>query len=75
VRSSLLIPRAAVVERGQLQGVLALDAKNLATLRYITLGKVSGDQVEVLAGLQSGERLVARPGELELDGKRIEAAP
>ncbi len=72
-RNSLLIPRTAVVERGQLQGVLVLDQNRIATLHYITLGKPSGDNVEVLAGLQGGERLVAKPGDLELDGKRIEA--
>jgi hypothetical protein len=27
----------------------------------------------VLAGLQSGELLVIQPGELDLDGKRVEA--
>jgi hypothetical protein len=29
--------------------------------------------VEVLAGLQEGERLVAKPGEVDQNGKRIEA--
>jgi RND family efflux transporter MFP subunit len=72
-RGSLLIPRTAVVERGQLQGVFVLDQKNLASLRYITIGRSWGDNIEVLAGLQSGDRLVAKPGELELDGKYIEA--
>jgi multidrug efflux pump subunit AcrA (membrane-fusion protein) len=42
-------------------------------LRYVTLGKKSGTQVEVLAGLQEGERLVTKPGELDLNSKRIEA--
>jgi hypothetical protein len=68
----LLVPQTAVIDRGQLQGVYVLDANGIATLQYVTLGKLSGSQVEVLAGLQDGERLVARPGELELNGKRIE---
>lgn len=72
-RQSLLIPRTAVIERGQLQGVFVLGQNNVAALRYVTLGKPSGGNVEVLAGLQSGERLVAKPGELDLNGKRIEA--
>ncbi len=72
-RTSLLIPRTAVVERGQLQGVFVLDQNKVANLRYVTLGKPSGDNVEILAGLQSGERLVVKPGELDLNGKRIEA--
>ena len=72
-RPSLLIPRTAVVERGQLQGVFVLDQNKVASLRYITLGKPSGSTIEVLAGLQSGEFLVAKPGELDLNGKRVEA--
>jgi RND family efflux transporter MFP subunit len=72
-RSSLLIPQTAVVERGQLQGVYVLDQNRIASLRYLSLGKSAGPSVEVLAGLQEGERLVAKPGDLDLNGKRIEA--
>jgi multidrug efflux pump subunit AcrA (membrane-fusion protein) len=72
-RPSLLIPRTAVVDRGQLQGVFVLDQNKVASLRYVTLGKQSGPAIEVLAGLESGEFLVVKPGELDLSGKRIEA--
>ncbi len=72
-RQALLIPRSAVVERGQLQGVFVLDQNQIASLRYITLGKQSGTDIEVLAGLQNGERLVVKPGGLDLNGKRVEA--
>jgi RND family efflux transporter MFP subunit len=71
-RQALLIPRSAVVERGQLQGIYVLDQNKVASLRYITLGKPSGADVEVLAGLQNGERFVAKPGAVDLNGKRIE---
>jgi RND family efflux transporter MFP subunit len=74
-RTSLLIPRTAVIEHGQLQGVFVLDQNKVATLRYVTLGKSSGEDVEILAGLQGGERFVAKPGQLDLTGKRIEAEP
>ena len=70
-RSALLIPRSSLVERGQLQGVYVLDANQIAGLRYVTLGRSTGDQVEVLSGLQAGEKLVAAPGDRELGGKRI----
>jgi RND family efflux transporter MFP subunit len=72
-RSALLIPRTAVIERGQLQGVYVVDQNRIAELRYITLGKPSASQVEVLAGLQSGEMLIANPGNGELNGKRVES--
>jgi RND family efflux transporter MFP subunit len=70
-RPALLIPRTSVVERGQLQGVYVLDANQIAGLRYVTLGKSAGEQVEVLSGLQDGDKLVAAPGDRELGGKRI----
>jgi len=72
-RQSLLIPRAAVVVRGQLQGVFVLDQSKVASLRYVTLGKGSGTNVEVLSGLQTGEQFVATPADLDLTGKRVEA--
>jgi multidrug efflux pump subunit AcrA (membrane-fusion protein) len=48
-----------------------LDANQVAGLRYVTLGSAIGEQVEVLSGLQAGEKLVAAPGDRELGGKRI----
>ncbi len=72
-RPSLLIPRTAVIVRGQLQGVYVLDQSKVANLRYVTLGKTTGAEVEVLAGLQEGERIVAKSGDLDLNGKRVEA--
>lgn len=70
--AALLVPRASIVERGQLQGVYVLDPNRIATLRYVTIGKPSGQQVEILAGLQDGESVVADPGGRDLGGKKIE---
>lgn len=74
-RFALLLPRSALVERGQLQGVYVLDSEQVAGLHYVTLGRAFGQQVEVLSGLQGGEKIVAAPGERELGGKRIVARP
>jgi len=70
-RPALLIPQASVVEHGQLQGIYVLDANQIASLRYVSLGQSAGEQIEVLSGLQDGEKLVAAPGDRELSGKRI----
>jgi membrane fusion protein, multidrug efflux system len=72
-RAALLIPRTAIVERGQLQGIYVLDQNRIAGLRYITLGKPSAQHVEVLAGLQAGEMLIGDPGSRELSGKKVES--
>jgi RND family efflux transporter MFP subunit len=74
-RSALLIPRTSLVERGQLEGVYVLDANQVAELRYVTLGKSAGEKVEVLSGLQEGDKMVAAPGDRELGGKRIAIRP
>jgi len=70
-RSALVIPRAAVVERGQLQAIYVIDAKGIAGLRYITVGTTNGQQCEVLSGLQAGEKVVAAPSDRELGGKQV----
>lgn len=72
-RLALLIPQAAMVEHGQLQGVYVIDANGRIGLRYVTLGKTAGQQVEVLSGLQDGEKLIAAPGSREWSGKQIAA--
>ena len=74
-RQALLLPQSAVVQRGQLQGVYVLDANRIAGLRYVTVGDSHRGKVEVLAGIQNGEWVVANPGDVDLSGKRIEAQP
>jgi len=74
-RSALLIPRTALVERGQLLGIYVLDTNQIAGLRYVTLGKSAGEQIEVLSGLQEGEKLVAVAEDRDLSGKRIAIRP
>jgi len=74
-KPSLKIPQAAVVERGQLQGVFVLNQDRVASLRYVTLGKRAGKEIEVLSGLADGDRIVASPGTFDLEGKRVEGQP
>ncbi len=73
-RGALVIPVSAVVERGQLVGVFAVGEGDRAGLRWIKLGARMEDHVEVLSGLQPGERyLVAPPADVH-DGARVEQA-
>ena len=75
VRSVIVAPASAVVMRGSLPCVYALDPEGVAQLRYVTLGNPHGDQVEILSGVTAGETLVNHPGDRDLAGKRIEAQP
>ena len=73
--TEILASRSAIVQRGSLNCAYVLDAQGIAQLRYITLGAIHGDRVEVLSGLAADERLVDEPGDRELAGKRIEVQP
>jgi multidrug efflux pump subunit AcrA (membrane-fusion protein) len=75
VKPMILAPQSAVVMRGSLACVYALDPDGVAQLQYVTLGNRQGDQVEILSGLAAGEALVNNPGDRDLAGRRIEAQP
>jgi RND family efflux transporter MFP subunit len=72
-RESILVPQTALLHRGQLDAVYVVGKDEIASLRYVTLGKPSAGDVEVLSGLENGERIVAQPGERDLSGKQIGA--
>jgi RND family efflux transporter MFP subunit len=58
----LLVPRAAVQSVGQLDFVQVVEAGASPVRRFVRLGRLEGDRVEVLAGLAAGETLLL-PGE------------
>ena len=72
-RESILVPQTALLHRGQLEAIYVVGKDEIAGLRYVTLGKPSGNEVEVLSGLDNGERIVAQPADRELAGKKVGA--
>lgn len=57
-RDALLIPASAVREQGQMRTVFVVDA-GVAHARLVTVGARFDNNVEVLSGLQAGEKVVA----------------
>jgi RND family efflux transporter MFP subunit len=57
-RDGVTIPLAAVVRRGQLTGVRVISG-DAAVLRWVRLGRSLGERVEVLSGLEPGERIAS----------------
>lgn len=53
----LRVPLKAVVRRSEMVGVYVVNAKGKALLRQVRLGPVVGEEVEVLSGLEAGERV------------------
>ncbi len=58
-RELLLVPTVAVQSIGQLDLLWVVTAGGELQRRLVRRGAVNGDQVEILAGLQPGERIVA----------------
>jgi len=69
---TMLIPIEATFRRGQLQGVFVIDAESTVHLRWIRTGKSYGDYVEVLAGLEVGDLIVANNQNQLYDGQMVE---
>ncbi len=61
VRQGLSVERSAVVRRGQLDGLYVASPEGVIQLRWIRTGRAFGDRIEVLSGLEAGERYVSRP--------------
>ena len=70
----LTVPVAGVVTQGQVQSVLVAE-NNFARARLITLGATAQDKVEVLSGLNPGDRVVVPIPPGLSDGTRIEVRP
>lgn len=68
---ALLIPRTALVQRGQLVGVYVVEEKILR-FRLVKTGSQSGDQVEILSGLSAGEIIVSSDVQRAQSGARVE---
>jgi multidrug efflux system membrane fusion protein len=71
-RRAILVPRGAVVERGQLEGVYAVGPNRIARFRLIRTGQTRSEGVEVLSGLMGGEQIVVSGTDRVTDGARIE---
>ena len=58
---SLSIPNNALIIRGEGTMVAVVDDKNRVNIKPVQLGRNYGVKVEVMSGLQGGERLVLNP--------------
>ena len=67
---TLVVPRAAIVEFGQMEQVFVVE-DNKARLRLIRTGQVQGESVEVLSGLQEGEDIIVAGHTRLIDGQPV----
>lgn len=73
-KEALLVPAGAVVEKGQLTGVFVVDDKSVIAYRLVRLGRKYGEKIEVISGLNPGERVVVGGVGKAVDGGIAEAA-
>ncbi|MBF0610504.1 MAG: efflux RND transporter periplasmic adaptor subunit [Magnetococcales bacterium] len=61
-KERLLIPEQAVVQRSEVTGVYVLGTGGVVQLRHVMTGRLFDDhQVEILAGLTTGEKVILDP--------------
>jgi len=75
----MLVPAAAVQQRAGITGVFVVDAEGIARYRMVRIPVVTSNnpstapagQVEILSGLNSGERIVVGKAESVNNGDKI----
>jgi len=71
-RKTMLLPRSAIRESGQLTGVFVADSGSKARFRLVKIAPFDSTHVEVLAGIETGERVVTEPALQIEDGVPLE---
>lgn len=71
--SAVSVPSAALVRRGQLEGLFVVDSGS-ARLRLVRTAREHAGLLEIASGLSGGERVVLAPVDL-IDGQTVEIAP
>jgi multidrug efflux system membrane fusion protein len=68
----MVVPRAALVEYGELEGLYVVDPEGKVEYRLVKTGKSFGDSVEIVSGLSDGERIAVSNIDRLRDGARVE---
>ncbi|MBS1780233.1 MAG: efflux RND transporter periplasmic adaptor subunit [Bacteroidetes bacterium] len=55
---SILVPLSSLVHKGDLDGIYTVSSSNEALLRWVKLGKIFNDKVEILSGLSANEQFI-----------------
>jgi RND family efflux transporter MFP subunit len=71
--TAIMAPASAVLDRNGLTGVYVVDEAGTAQFTLVTLGKRSGERVQILSGLQDGQHIVTSPVDHITAGQRIRA--
>jgi multidrug efflux pump subunit AcrA (membrane-fusion protein) len=70
-RKTFAVPQSAVTQQGQLVGVFVVDQSGAARLRLVKTGRIAGDRIEVLSGLNEGDEIISESTTALRDGNRV----
>jgi len=68
IRQALLAPSSAVRQTGQLTGMFVVDSSSKARFRLVKVAPYDAERVEVLSGVQPGEKIVSKLNDQITDG-------
>jgi RND family efflux transporter MFP subunit len=72
--TALTVPESAILRRSEVTAVYVLDGQGRAQLRQVRVGDPDADgRIEVLAGLDAGERVALEPVRAGIEGSRTHA--
>lgn len=71
---ALRVPASAVIPRGQME-LLFVVANDHARLRIVKTGARTGDEVEIISGLNAGEKVIVSGASQLQDGQAVIAKP
>lgn len=72
---TLLVPSSALSPLGQMERIFVVGEKNRAVLRLVKSGATRADRLEILSGLDDGERVVVAPPAGLREGQTLEILP
>ncbi len=58
VSTTLLLPKSALIERGELASLFVVGSDQVARLRWVKIGRTLEQGIEILSGVDAGERVV-----------------
>jgi RND family efflux transporter MFP subunit len=74
-KEAILVPNQAIVSKGQLTGVFAVDNQGIVTYRLIRKGSAFAGSTEILSGLAPGDKVITAGIDRAIDGGIIAGDP
>jgi len=69
--SSVFVPGEALMFRADGTTVAVVDDQNVVRIRKVTVGRDYGASLEIVSGLQVGDRVVVNPNDATVDGAKV----